>query len=85
MLSIERGSPLALYHQLKQMLLERIARGEFRPGAGASLDEELRTGGLRPACRMLSARELEDFCGTYRGDRFSYRLSGPVSDAARAT
>jgi len=56
MISIERGSPLALYHQLKQMLLERIARGEFRPGAGASLDEELRTGGLRPGWRMLSAR-----------------------------
>jgi len=56
MISIERGSPLALYHQLKQMLLERIARGEFRPGAGASLDEELRTRGLRPGGRMLSAR-----------------------------
>ena len=75
MISIERGSPLPLCHQLKQVLLERIARGEFRPGVPL------------PGWRMLSARELEapleDFCGIYRGDRFSYRLSGPESQCRK--
>lgn len=244
-LSIERGSPLPLYQQLKQVLLERIALGEFAighslpgddalvqryrlsrstvrqalrelelagiitrqrgrgtflsgpklrhgPGRGASLDEEMRQRGLRAGWQVLAIREvpvapragerlglapgefafeirrlrladdepigllvswlpaavgrriepgwlevggsmhflaalellagshaertldavpadaelaallgvdpgssmlrvrrlvvgaagepLEDFCGTYRGDRFSYRLSGPVAD-----
>ena len=41
MISIERGSPLPLYHQLKQVLLERITRGEFRPGVPLPGDHEL--------------------------------------------
>lgn len=47
MISIGRGSPLPPDDQLKQVLLARVARGEFRPGVP------------RPGWRTLSAREFE--------------------------
>lgn len=41
MTTIERGSPTPLYHQLKELLAERIARGEWEPGDMLPTEEQL--------------------------------------------
>lgn len=41
MTTIERGSPTPLYHQLKELLAERIARGEWQPGDMLPTEEQL--------------------------------------------
>lgn len=41
MTAIERGSPTPLYHQLKELLAERIARGEWEPGDMLPTEEQL--------------------------------------------
>lgn len=41
MTTIERGSPMPLYHQLKELLAERIARGEWQPGDMLPTEEQL--------------------------------------------
>lgn len=41
MKSVERDSPIPLYHQLKQLLEGRIASGEFRPGDMLPTEEQL--------------------------------------------
>lgn len=41
MATIERESPTPLYHQLKELLAERIARGEWQPGDMLPTEEQL--------------------------------------------
>ena len=41
MTTIERSSPTPLYHQLKELLAERIARGEWQPGDMLPTEEQL--------------------------------------------
>jgi len=132
--SIERGSPLPLYQQLKHVLLERIARGEFAvgdrlpgdqalahryrlsrstvrqalreleltgvitrqrgrgtflsgpklrhgPDPGASLDEEMRQRGLRPGWRVLTVRELP--VGPEAGERLGLAPGTPAVEIRR--
>jgi len=70
MASIERNSPIPLYYQLKQVLVDRIASGEWRPGDMLPTEEKLteeynlsRTT-VRQALKEL---ELEGLISRYRG------------------
>lgn len=67
---IERESPMPLYFQLKQLLAERIANGEWQPGDMLPTEEqlgeqyELSRTTVRQALKEL---ELEDRISRYRG------------------
>ncbi len=57
---IHRDSPLPLYHQLKQVLLEQIADGTWKPGELIPGEQELQTTfGLSRTTVRQALRELE--------------------------
>jgi GntR family transcriptional regulator len=68
--TVDRDSPLPLYYQLKQLLVERIKRGDWRPGDMLPTEQQLqeqyqlsRTT-VRRAFREL---EIESLITRYRG------------------
>jgi GntR family transcriptional regulator len=70
MTTIERNSPIPLYYQLKQLLAERISKGEWQPGDMLPTEEqlqdqyELSRTTVRQALREL---ELEGLISRQRG------------------
>jgi GntR family transcriptional regulator len=60
MTAIERESPVPLYHQLKQLLTERIANGDWLPGDMLPTEEQLQEQyGLSRTTVRQALRELE--------------------------
>lgn len=41
---IDRTSPVPLYYQLKQQILDKIERGEWKPGDLVPTEQELQDG-----------------------------------------
>jgi GntR family transcriptional regulator len=57
---IERGSPVPLYHQLKEILLAEIARGAWKPGELIPREQDLQDRyGLSRTTVRQALRELE--------------------------
>jgi GntR family transcriptional regulator len=60
MTAIERESPVPLYHQLKQLLTDRIANGDWQPGDMLPTEEQLQEQyGLSRTTVRQALRELE--------------------------
>jgi GntR family transcriptional regulator len=67
---IERKSPIPLYYQLKQLLADRIARGEWQPGDMLPTEEQLQEqyNLSRTTVRQaLKELEFEGLISRYRG------------------
>jgi GntR family transcriptional regulator len=70
MTTIERNSPIPLYYQLKQLLAERITKGEWHPGDMLPTEEQLQEqyGLSRTTVRQaLRELELEGLISRHRG------------------
>ncbi|HSG17289.1 MAG TPA: GntR family transcriptional regulator [Anaerolineae bacterium] len=70
MTTIERESPVPLYYQLKQLLAERIAKGEWQPGDMLPTEEQLQDqyGLSRTTVRQaLKELEVEGLISRHRG------------------
>jgi len=70
MTTIERNSPIPLYYQLKQLLAERITKGEWEPGDMLPTEEQLQEqyGLSRTTVRQaLRELELEGLISRHRG------------------
>ena len=70
MTTIERSSPIPLYYQLKQLLAERITKGEWQPGDMLPTEEQLQEqyGLSRTTVRQaLRELELEGLISRHRG------------------
>ena len=70
MTTIERNSPIPLYYQLKQLLAERITKGEWQPGDMLPTEEQLQEqyGLSRTTVRQaLRELELEGLISRHRG------------------
>lgn len=93
--SIDRASPIPLYYQLKKILLDRIERGEWTPGAIIPSEKELESSyGLSRTTVRQTLAELvtEGFLIRQRGrgtfvaqPKLTYNAGGgiEVSDAMR--
>jgi GntR family transcriptional regulator len=67
---IERESPIPLYYQLKQLLVDRIARGEWQPGDMLPTEEQLQEqyGLSRTTVRQaMKEMEFEGQISRFRG------------------
>ena len=70
MTTIERNSPIPLYYQLRQLLAERITKGEWQPGDMLPTEEQLQEqyGLSRTTVRQaLRELELEGLISRHRG------------------
>jgi GntR family transcriptional regulator len=70
MKTIERNTPIPLYYQLKQLLAERITKGEWQPGDMLPTEEQLQEqyGLSRTTVRQaLRELELEGLISRHRG------------------
>src|SRR5260370_38448194 len=79
-MSISRGSPVPLHHQLRQLLQDQIERGSLRPGQQLPHERQYAEYlgiSLAPARQALLALGR-------RGSRFRARGTGPSARAAKA-